>query len=175
MKKIAVVVLTFVCFAAGSVFAAPESDPELGARVSALLTEIFGDDAATIQVTVTGTEAVLSGKVTERSTQELAEEVALACAGIKSVDNRLESTKEKPALHGQLLGEGEDAMLEMEVKSALASEIGKHAKEIEVEAADGMVTIRGAVPDEARLKFALDAASTVKGVKRVIDLLHVRE
>jgi len=56
----------------------------------------------------------------------------------------------------------------------LASEIGSHAKDVNVEAVDGVVALRGTVPDEARHKLALDSLARLAHVSKVIDLLRVR-
>jgi osmotically-inducible protein OsmY len=66
-----------------------------------------------------------------------------------------------------------DADLETQVKSRLLGELGRFALEIEVEATDGVVSLRGWVPDAARERFALDTAQGVRGVERVIDLIRV--
>ena len=38
---------------------------------------------------------------------------------------------------------------------------------------DGVVSLRGTVPDEARRKLALETAKKVDGVKELIDLIAV--
>ena len=45
--------------------------------------------------------------------------------------------------------------------------------DLEVENVGGTVSVRGTVPDDARLKIARDAVKSVPGVKKVIDLLEV--
>lgn len=55
----------------------------------------------------------------------------------------------------------------------LAAEIGRHAFDLEVECSDGVVSLRGTVPDEERHRIALRAAESTSGVKKVIDLLRV--
>jgi osmotically-inducible protein OsmY len=173
MKKMAVV-LTWMCLAVAGV-AMANANPDLEQQISAKLVEAFGEDGESIRVTVADGKAVLIGKVAERSTQELAEEVALFFEDIRSVDNQVEAAKDKTFLEGSLLGEGEDAKVEISVKAALQGEIGKYANRIEVEAAEGVVAIRGTVPDEARLNFAREAAAKVHGVRKLIDLLRVKE
>jgi osmotically-inducible protein OsmY len=61
------------------------------------------------------------------------------------------------------------------VKYQLNREIGKTAWKIEVEAVEGVVSLRGTVPDQARLEIALKTAAGVKGVKQVVDLLRVEK
>jgi osmotically-inducible protein OsmY len=170
MKTKAVVLVLIVLAAA----AAQAQTSELENRISAKLVDSLGNDAKSIRVAVFDGKAVLIGRVAERSTQELAEEVALYFPEIRSVDNQLKAGTDKPLLEGQLKGEGDDARLEMLVKKGLEAEIGKHVKQIEVEAVDGVVSIRGTVPDQARLKLAREATSHVKGVKKVVDLLRVK-
>ena len=168
------VVLALVCLTiAGAANASPSA--ELEARIAAKLVESFGNDAKAIRVAVADGKAVLIGRVAERSTQELAEQVALYFPEIKSVDNQLKADKDKNVFEGQLRDEGEDAKLEHDVRNALESEIGTHVKQIEVEAADGVVVIRGTVPDESRQKFARDAAAKVKGVRKLVELLRVKK
>jgi len=39
---------------------------------------------------------------------------------------------------------------------------------------EGVVSLRGELPDEARRGFALKAARSVDGVKKVIDLIKIK-
>jgi osmotically-inducible protein OsmY len=61
------------------------------------------------------------------------------------------------------------------VKYQLTREVGKWARKIEVEAVEGVVSLRGTVPDQARYDIALKTATGVGGVKQVIDLLRIAE
>ena len=58
-------------------------------------------------------------------------------------------------------------------REQLKAEIGQYSGDIEVEASDGVLSLRGKVPDEARAKYALAAAQKVPGVKKVIDLIDI--
>ena len=49
----------------------------------------------------------------------------------------------------------------------------EHAKGLEVENVGGTVSVRGTLPDDARLKIARDAGKSAPGAKKVIDLLEV--
>jgi len=143
-----------------------------------LLTKL-GHDALGIRVTVDRTTAILTGTVPTRSAQELAEEVAFSFEGIKKVDNRVKVDPKAGGGTGEKAGrtadqETADAALEIKVKRSLFSELGKRARDIEVEAVDGVVSLRGTVPDSARKQIALTAANQTKGVQRVIDLIKVK-
>lgn len=146
----------------------------LDAQISAKLVEAFGDDAKTINITLVDGKATLTGKVNERSTQELAEQVALYFPDVKDVDNQLAAATDRGLGKGQLKDEATDAKLESAAKGALAKEIGEHAKDVKVEVAAGVVALSGTVPDAARHKLATDAVSKVKDITKVVDLLRIK-
>ena len=163
---------------------APETpSPTVEKKLQALLVDKLGDDAATIRVVMNGREAILLGAVAHRSTQELAEEVALYADEIDKVDNKLKlagirvggggvvGTAEKAA--AKTSDEGGDSWIESRVKGRLVAEIGRHARKIEVEVAEGVVSLRGTVNDEPRREIALKSARGVPGVVKVIALLRV--
>ena len=162
----------------GAVADGAVADALLGLEVRGRLLDRLGWDGLRLGVEVSGDAVTLDGEVQERATQELAEEVALSVDGIHSVDNRLtvrpaETDRETPV--GDAVADAElevrDAALEVRVKANLFKEIGRHAREVEVEATDGEVSLRGRLPDEARKRLALEAARGTKGVTEVIDLL----
>jgi osmotically-inducible protein OsmY len=138
------------------------------------LLEKLGKDAVAIRVTVDGKKAILTGEVPTRSAQELSEEVARSIEGIKKVDNRLKVVAPSGETSSTADEEVADAMLESRVKRSLYSELGKRARQVEVEATDGVVSLRGKLPDENRKQLALVTAGKVEGVKQVIDLLTVK-
>lgn len=144
-------------------------------EIRELLLEKGGERALGIQVSVDRTKAILIGEVPTRAAQELAEQVALSVEGIKSVNNRLRVGGKGAENPGRTMEEETaDAYLESKVKRHLYSEIGKRARDLEVEAVDGVVSLRGTVPDASRKQIALDAATKTKGVKRVVDLIKVK-
>jgi len=154
--------------------AAPAATMTPEAMIAAKLVEAFGDDAKTISVTLKDGKATLAGTVNARSTQELAEQVALYFPEVKKVENNVTAATERGVGKGKIKDEAADASLESAAKSALAKEIGEYAKDVEVEAADGAVSLRGTLPDHARHKLATDAMSRVKDVKKVVDLIRVK-
>ena len=144
-------------------------------EIQRLLVEKLGQGAEGIRVTVDRSKAILTGDVPVRATQELAEEVVLSVDGMHSVDNQVRVTPSADgSIQPRLEREAADAELESRVKKQLYSEIGSRARRIEVEAVDGIVSLRGKVPDDAREKIALDTAAQTKGVTQVIDLIRVR-
>jgi osmotically-inducible protein OsmY len=150
-------------------------------KVAAMLVNKLGPDATTIRVVVEkGSKVMLIGTATRRSTQELAKEVALFVPGVEKVRNKVEFV---PPPEGNIAEqavettgeETSDSALETSVKYQLQREIGKTTWKIEVEAVEGVVSLRGTVPDQARYDIALKTAKSVNGVKQVIDLLRVAE
>lgn len=157
--------------AAVTAFAATNAETEQA--IKAALVDKLGAGAEPIRVAFFDGKAVLSGKVVEDWTQELAKEVALYVPGVTKVENQIEAEKERSVGSGKMIAETGDAELETNVKSALHNEIGDHSSAVEVENCDGMVSLRGNLPDQARHDLAVATATKVKGVKKVIDLLRV--
>ena len=161
-------------------------DALLELKVKASLLDRLGTDAFGIDVEVVGDTVVLIGSVEKRATQELAEEVALSVKGVDSVRNKIaleepkkaEKTEDTPIADGVARGvskaerEVKDAVLEVRVKRRLLEEIGRHALDLEVEATDGTVTLRGRLPDRERERLALRTARKTRGVDKVIDLIE---
>lgn len=145
----------------------------LDAVVQQKLVDKLGDDAKTIKVALVEKKIVLVGEVKGRDTQELATEVAKSVPGVKSVDNQIKAKTDKGISVGKVEDEAADQKLEGHVESALKKELGTYGKELEVECTAGTVSVRGTVPDEARLKIARDTVKAAPGVKKFIDLLEV--
>lgn len=154
------------------------ADALLSERVRTQLLRKLGSDALGIEISAEGHRIDLDGEVSERSTQELAEEVAKSVRGVRRVRNRISLSPrpgQTPLARGVGAAEREvlDATLESRVKAALLSELGRRALDIEVEAADGVVSLRGWVPDAQRKELALSTAAAVSGVTETIDLIRV--
>ncbi len=156
------------------------SDARLVKEVRLALLEKLGQDVLGVTVDAKGGRVRLFGAVDKRSTQELAEEVVKSVPGVLRVDNNLSAREEPPesTAVGKAVGhterEVDDAVLEMRVGKNLLGEIGRYALDLEVEASDGVVSLRGTLPDRERKSLALRAAEETSGVKKVVDLLEVQ-
>ena len=156
------------------------SDARLQREVRLALLEKLGQDVLGVTVEARSGRVRLFGAVDKRSTQELAEEVVKSVPGVLSVDNRLSAREEPPesTAVGKAVGNTErevnDAVLEMRVGKNLLSEIGRYALDLEVEVAEGVVSLRGTLPDRERKSLALRTAEETPGVKKVVDLLEVQ-
>ena len=181
MKRIVapfVFALVLATASAPALVEAASTNPEVsqaltGVSVKAKLIEKLGTDGLRIHVQMKGTTAVLTGQVEKKESQELAKEVALSVADVKEVDNRLTQNpaRETSAAKDVQL-EIEDGVLETKVKGALLTEVGRNALKIEVEATNGVVSLRGPVPSSEISKSAVAKAKAVPGVTKVVNLLR---
>lgn len=156
-------------------FAAKERSPEvsrLEIRIRQTLVDRLGDDAKTIQVAINGKKAFLSGTVEQRVTQELAKEVVLSFDEIEGATNRIEARKTPRLDQGQAFVEGTDTELEIKVRRALNDALGPQAKALQIEVVDGVVSLRGTLPDVERKVLALATAKNFGGVRDVLDLIR---
>jgi hypothetical protein len=171
MLNSAILFATLLPLAAGSLFA--DANADKAKEIQAALVDKLGGDSGKIQVAFFDGKAVLSGKVVEDWTQELAKEVALWVPGVTKVENQIEAEKERSVGSGKMIAETGDATLENEVKEALRKEIGsQYAGDVEIEVCDGVVSLRGKSPDAARHDLSVKAAGGIKKVTKVIDLLR---
>jgi osmotically-inducible protein OsmY len=149
------------------------------AEVTEKLLEKLGEAALEIRVRMDGETAILTGDVPTRAALELVDEVALSVEGVRKVNNRL---KLAPKPGGSAVKKADrkmdqevaDAVLESRVKRHLFYEIGGRAKDLEVEAVDGMVSLRGKLDTAERRDLALRATEKTVGVKSVVDLIEVK-
>lgn len=154
-------------------------DAALAADIRLELFGKLGFDALDIDVDVDGGRVRLRGDVEKRATQELAEEVARSVEGVEKVENRLSLQDGRPGdtpvtrAVGTAEREVQDAALEVRVGQRLLGEIGRYALDLEVEVTEGVVSLRGTLPDADRKRLALKTAEETPGVEKVIDLLRV--
>lgn len=146
------------------------SDLLRGVSLKLKLVRELGADAGSVSVSVSGDRAVLGGVVEERATQELAKEVALSFEGIRDVENRILERNPSGGL-AAVASEAGDAALESRVKHVLLRAVGASATRIEVEATDGVVSLRGHLPSRDESRLAVETARGVPGVRKVVDLL----
>ncbi len=152
-------------------------DALLALNVKTALLDNIGWEATPIEVTAKTGTVWLTGKVTARSAIGTAEEIARATPGVKVVRNVLEmeagdkNSVTRTIEHGQQ--EVDDAVLESRVKGHLLQQMGRVGFSVEVEANSGIVTLTGKVPDELRHQLAMQTATAVSGVQKVVDLLKL--
>ncbi len=157
-------------------------DAILHFEVKAKLLEALHWDAIGIEVNSLDGRILLSGEAPDRATLELAEEIARSVEGVQQVESQLvlEQDDAPERTRGEKVDDAvseaerevSDALLEARLKARLLQEIGRHALDVEVEAASGVVTLRGHLASEAHEQIALETASRTEGVEEVINLIE---
>ena len=103
---------------------------------------------------------ILAGAVADETHKPMAQNTAEALPGVKSVDNRIEVTGDRPA-------ESSDTWVSMKVKSALLFHRNVSASGTEVYLKDGNVTLKGEAASQAQKDLTTEYAKDVDGVKSV--------
>jgi len=143
----------------------------LNAKVRlALLKGMTGADGLRVNVKVINSAVYLSGEVGDRASEKLASEMALAVEGVSSVKSTIRLNINAPQ-QDDYEATVKDAILSSEVKMTLLQEVGDNAMDINVEAASGVVSLRGTVPNTASRNRAVNRVKDLPGVVRVEDLL----
>jgi osmotically-inducible protein OsmY len=155
------------------------SDAMRELQVKTALLEKIGWDMLTVDVEVHGAHVDLNGVADNDANRALAKEVALSIEGVEKVSNHLTVEKQPTdAPVGDAVAKAEhevnDALLESRVKTQLIRELGWNAFDIEVEAENGKVSLRGDLSSQAHETLALDTTKSCRGVDSVIDLLSVK-
>lgn len=161
----------------------------LGAVLDEATTEIdvqlallnnLGVDGLRVDTDVIGNRVVLTGTVHDPASQELADDVAASLPGVDEVDNRIAVQPSEDLSSPDEAGEAlqqelADSTLELQVELAVLTAVGLDAQQLDVEAADGTVSVGGSLTSEDEKAQALAAAEGVEGVAEVIDLVQVAQ
>lgn len=129
-----------------------------------------------IDVTVSDRTARLEGQVENDVERELAEQVALATAGIEQVDNRLQVNPElvEESLQRRAYAQRvEDATLRSIIRARLLWSSQTHGLPIEVDSRAGVVTLRGRVTSAEAKQMAGAIAGSSDGVYLVNNLISL--
>lgn len=127
-------------------------------------------DGLDINVAVDRQVVQLSGFVNSDAQVKRASEIARRVAGVKSVKNSLQvQTGDRSA--GEYL---DDNVILTKVKAALAGDKTASVVDVEVEVKRGVVSLGGYVNSKAARDAAIDVASKVKDVKKVVDNMTIR-
>ncbi|CAK8713831.1 MAG: Osmotically-inducible protein OsmY, contains BON domain [Candidatus Electronema aureum] len=103
---------------------------------------------------------ILSGSVSDESDKLIAYNIAEALPDIKSVDNRIEITGNRP-------DEKSDIWISMKVKGALMYHRNVNSMKTEVSVKDGIVTLKGEAASQAQKELTAEYAKDIDGVKEV--------
>jgi hyperosmotically inducible protein len=102
----------------------------------------------------------LSGDVFNDTHKPMAQDVAEALPGVRSVDNRIE-------LKGEQATANSDTWISLKVKGALVYHRNVNAHKTEVVVKDGIVTLKGEAASQAQKELTTEFAKDVTGVKSV--------
>lgn len=170
-------------FALGTARASADetADLLLGLKVRGSLLTHLGVDGVQLGVDARDGRVTLLGNVPDQPTSQMAEKVAKEVHGVAAVDNQLHVGPPSPDQGKTVLQRAagrahrvlDDVVLETQVKVQLIEELGRPAFGLEVEAADGIVTLTGTVPDPIRRALAVNVVNRSEGVMKVIDQMRV--
>jgi len=138
----------------------------------AMLKNLKGADALRVNIDVEGTRVTLSGEVEQRASEKLAGEVARSVEGVTKVQSNIKLNPKAPQQDG-FEAKIKDQMLEADVRVHLLGDVGSAGLTLKVEAASGVVSLRGPMADAALKERALKSAKETPGVTSVQDLLTV--
>jgi osmotically-inducible protein OsmY len=120
----------------------------------------------------------LSGEVATEKERAEAEELALGVDGVVAVENGLDvepglaTEVEAPRSLGEQL---DDVALLAKIKTALRLDKKTKPLDLEVEVREGVVRLRGRVPDDERRLRVIERVSGVSGVETIDEALEVEE
>jgi hyperosmotically inducible protein len=120
-------------------------------------TYLKGDD---IKIQSKDGAVTLTGTVADNHKKSLAQETVASLPGVKSVDNKLEIKGTPPA-------DNSDAWLITKVKATLLYHRSVSGFNTEVNAKDGIVTLKGEAPSQAQKDLTTEYAKDIDGVKGV--------
>lgn len=130
----------------------------------------------TIDVDVENGSAKLTGKVETEVDRDLAEQIALGIEGVKKVDNQLTldpAFEAKASSEPNLSQRFDDATLVATVKSKLLWNSNTEGLDINVNAANGTVSLTGSAQSAEAKELAGRLAANTDGVREVNNLLSV--
>lgn len=129
-----------------------------------------------IDVDVENGTAKLTGKVETDVDRDLAEQIALGIEGVKKVDNQLtldSGFEAKASTEPNLSQRFDDATLVATVKSKLLWNSNTEGLDINVNAANGVVSLNGSAQTAEAKELAGRLAANTDGVREVNNLLSV--
>ncbi len=152
--------LASMIFASQGVARATETDERIeSAFTSSYVYKTYLHDDA-VKAHSKGGDVVLTGKVSQESHKELAQETASNLPGVVKVENRIQVRGKPPAKNS-------DSWIQMKVSTTLLfhRNVNAHATDLDVK--DGIVTLRGKAENQAQKDLTAEYANDVQGVKSV--------
>jgi len=114
----------------------------------------------------------LTGKVESSVDKALATELIKSLDGVKDVDNQLIVMNEKEGT-SEVVATLTDSKVATVVKTRLLFSTDVSGTQINVDVANGIVTLKGEVASDAERQLALKIAENTDDVKKVVDKIKV--
>ena len=190
LAMLATVPVAVPAFAQGSSAAQVKpSDQDLSSLIATKIANDTSLSADAVRVKVEGGVVTLTGMVGKDADKARAEELARV-PGVARVENNLTSrekattkvkgtakkgaakTKDAASKTGEAITDG---WITSRIKTKFMGDESLRASSINVDTNDHVVTLKGAVPNEATRSKAVALAKEVEGVNRVVDNLQVAD
>jgi osmotically-inducible protein OsmY len=149
-------------------------DAWIDGKVEATLLFNESLSAFNINADVMGGIVTLTGGVNYSTDRQLAEELTLGIKGVSKVTNKL-FVRTQMGESASVASEVTDAKIAAVVKSRLIFEPEISAMDIDVEVAQGTVTLKGSVASDAVRELAVSIARNTTDVNDVTDMLEIEK
>lgn len=117
-------------------------------------------------------KVTLTGKVESSVDKALATELIKSLDGVKDVDNQLTVMNEKEGT-SEVVATLTDSKVATVIKTRLLFSTDVSGTQINVDVANGIVTLKGEVASDAERQLALKIAENTDDVKKVVDKIKV--
>lgn len=117
-------------------------------------------------------KVTLTGKVESSVDKALATELIKSLDGVKDVDNQLTVMNEKEGT-SEVVATLTDSKVATVIKTRLLFSTDVSGTQIDVNVANGVVTLKGEVTSDAERQLALKIAENTDDVKKVVDKIKV--
>lgn len=140
------------------------NDTAITAKVRAKLNGTDRLNDANINIQTTNGVVTLTGKVEDVQAKDQASQLAQRVDGVKSVDNQLDVST-GPLQQGERVAS--DSWITTKVKSKLVADNAQQGVKVNVSTENGVVTLKGTLPNEHDVQHVTSLARQVDGVKEV--------
>ena len=153
--------------------APPTANSDAWVKVKVKSTLLFhrSVSAEDTEIDVTDGIVTLRGKATSQAQKELTSEYARDVDGVKSVNNEMTVSGQKP--HRTVAVKIDDASITAQVKMALWVHRSTSVVNTKVETKNGVVTLGGKAKNAAEKELVSKLAGDINGVKRIHNLMTI--
>jgi hyperosmotically inducible protein len=146
------------------------SDTAITAKVKSKFMDDSQVKGSHIKVVTTNGVVTLTGSATTAESKSAAVELAKSVSGVKSVDDELTTGSGTSSTHkavSKTETEGSDSWITTKVKSEITADSMSKGFDVHVKTMNGVVMLKGTLPNKDAIAHVKDLAEKVKGVKSV--------